>query len=405
MSSKWFLGLGGMVVASSLVACMVTGDESVAGSRGAASSAAEFNKNNLVSDTAMRDKRAMTAAEIQEFLENTPYNKKSVLADYTEGGKTAAQIISEVSTAHNINPLELLVRAQMETGLMNKTTAPDNVLEIAFGCGCPHAPICTTDPDRFTGFANQAECAAGTLDRAMTRATTAQGTVSGWKRGTAKTTEDRVSVTPSNAATAALYTYTPWAGEAGGGRRGVGGNALHFQIWNSFADAVGYGAQRPASATADAGTQADSGAKSEPEEPTTTDAGQPEPEPEPRADAGKGDPEPEPEPEPETTADAGAGKAGEGSDGTSGAEDSDIIGEGTAPPTTNAPPPRGSSSARSSDDGDYGSEEEATDAELATKKKSSDGCSTSGGTRGAGDASVIGLALAAAIVAGKRRRR
>ena len=92
------------------------------------------------------------------------------------------------------------------------------------------------------GFENQTECAAGTLSRAMVAATTSTGTVSGWAKTRTKTTQDNVTVTPKHAATAALYTYTPWVGEAGGGRAGVGGASLHHAVWVNLSSAANYGA-------------------------------------------------------------------------------------------------------------------------------------------------------------------
>ncbi len=43
---------------------------------------------------------------------------------------------------------------------------------------------------------------------------------------------------PKNAATATLYTYTPWVGESGGGKAGVGGTSLYFRVLERFADAL-----------------------------------------------------------------------------------------------------------------------------------------------------------------------
>lgn len=125
------------------------------------------------------------------------------------------------------------------------------------------------------GFDNQAECAAGTLSRSMDRAVTSTGTVSGWARNGAKATQDGVIVTPKNAATAALYTYTPWVGEAGGGREGVGGASLRFAVWDRFATAVGYGAwarptETPRTSETDAAATADAGPEDEHAAPPPT---------------------------------------------------------------------------------------------------------------------------------------
>jgi hypothetical protein len=54
----------------------------------------------------------------------------------------------------------------------------------------------------------------------------------GWGPGKPKNSLDPYSVTPANAATAALYTYTPWVYN--------GGNYLHWQVWNSITKYLGY---------------------------------------------------------------------------------------------------------------------------------------------------------------------
>src|SRR5690349_20551780 len=113
MGARWILGVAGMVVASTLAACSAAPTEAVGGGR-AGVTEKEFDKHELLTDTALRDTAAMSAADVQEFLEKTPWGHASVLATYEENGKTAAEIIHETAEKHGINPLELLVRAQME---------------------------------------------------------------------------------------------------------------------------------------------------------------------------------------------------------------------------------------------------------------------------------------------------
>ena len=220
---------GGVLLA--LAACAAPPlDDTGASTRSGVTEAA-FNRNDLLEDTALLDPNAFDEADVQKLFEKTPWNTRSVLASYEDGGKRASKILVDAARAHGINPLALVVRLQMEQSLVYKTTAPDATLQVAFGCGCPHSPVCS---DAYMGFANQAECAAGTLRRSMDAASTSTGTASGWKIGVGKTTEDDLVVTPKNAATTALYTYTPWVGEAGGGKAGVGGASLHKQVWGSL---------------------------------------------------------------------------------------------------------------------------------------------------------------------------
>jgi MYXO-CTERM domain-containing protein len=310
----------------------------------------------------------------------------------------------EAATKHGINPLELLVRVQMEQGLVSKKTASDESITLAFGCGCPHSPVCSP---KYEGFANQAECAAGTLSRSMDRALTTNGTASGWKKGEEKLTQDMMEIVPANAATAALYTYTPWVGEAGGGKKGIGGVSLHHAVWTRFADAVGYGAlpnndtpREQPNEVLEAGADPNNGGNdgNQGGEGQEADAG-----PAPGADAGAPSEEPGPD-----SADAGPTGSDGSNDGTpaedDGEDDEDILSEGNAPPATNAPPPRQTGSrSKASRTGDDDLPE-ATEEELsAGKKKASGGCSSSGGN--ASDASLAALVMAAAGLVAKRRRR
>ncbi|CAN5925146.1 hypothetical protein BH11MYX4_BH11MYX4_31250 [soil metagenome] len=324
-SLRLFGFVGGALVLGVLAACAAP---EPADSKGTSSAVSRrtFDRNDVLDDKSMRDPEAMTVGDVQKFLEKTPWGTKSGLASYKENGKSAAQIMVETATAHGINPIEMLVRVQMEQGLISKTTAPAASVAIAFGCGCPHSAVCS---DKYRGFANQADCAAGTLRRSMDRALTSTGTVSGWARSKSKETEDGLTIVPVNAVTAALYTYTPYVGEAGGGKAGVGGASLHAQVWDRFAEFVSYGAwAAPAPAPTD---EADAG--------SSPDSSTPDPDP---------TPDPEPDPTPDPTPDAGTDSgshadAGSGSGSTGapedGSEDGDILGEGNAPPSSNAPPP------------------------------------------------------------------
>ncbi len=252
------LGLAAVVMtlsaSAATVACMAPTDDGVDDGSSAVSTRERFDKDDLIADRDFLNRNGMTPDQVQRFLERTPYGTRSILATYRDPrtSRTAAEIIYEASARYGLNPLLLLVRLQMEQGLIRASSTNDRVyaetqrgafnpsessMDIAFGCGCPHSPVCNDD---YRGFANQAECAAGTLRRSFERATSREGTVEGWSVGRAKRTNDGITVTPRNAATAALYTYTPWVGQAGGGRQGIGGASLHWQTWFRFADAVGY---------------------------------------------------------------------------------------------------------------------------------------------------------------------
>jgi hypothetical protein len=223
----------------SLVA--VAGCSSASGSSTASASAVKgssFPRNDILDDASLVDVGAMSESDVQSFLEKTPYGGRSGLADYTVGSQTASALIHDAAVKSRINPLVMLVRLQMEEGLINATDVPESKVDVAFGCGCESASSCA---DKYLGLANQATCMARTLRRDMDLLAAGGATVSGWKPCVAKKTEDGLSVTPANSATAALYTYTPWVGEAGGGETGVGGASLHKAVWAKYAAFIGYG--------------------------------------------------------------------------------------------------------------------------------------------------------------------
>lgn len=235
----------GLVVHASACSARQPNDDSVS----AEANAARFDENNVLSDAELLDARRVTRAAVQRLFERTPWGKRSALADYEVGGKPASQILTEAAASAGINPLELVVRAQMEQRLLSRTREEleaadgDDALDFAFGCGCPHAPVCATSPEKYTGFDKQAACAAKLLAQDMKILAAGSALRSGWRAKTRRTTEDGVAVTPANDATAALYSYTPYVGVKGGGKEAnVGGMHLHWELWQTLAGAVGYGA-------------------------------------------------------------------------------------------------------------------------------------------------------------------
>src|SRR4051812_31343431 len=60
-----------------------------------------FDKNTVLEDKYLKDTTAMSAADIQAFLDKTPWGTKSVLATYTEGGQTAAQIMHAAAVKYD----------------------------------------------------------------------------------------------------------------------------------------------------------------------------------------------------------------------------------------------------------------------------------------------------------------
>jgi hypothetical protein len=178
-----------------------------------------FDKNNIISDPQLRNYKAMTQKEIQDFLAS----KKSVLATYKVKDKTAAQHIYEACKKHKINPQVILVTLQKEQLLITSSKASQKRLKWAMGWG------------KRSTFAEQIEKGTRQFRLYYERLSRYQDAgKKAWSVGEPHKVFDG-TVTPASMATAGLYIYTPWIGQGGGGRRGVGGNYLFWDMWyNTF---------------------------------------------------------------------------------------------------------------------------------------------------------------------------
>ncbi|MCE9673268.1 hypothetical protein LY474_36220 [Myxococcus stipitatus] len=192
----------------------------------------KYDMHRLLEDSHLLGHQWVTAAQVQAFL----VQQGSYLATYKDpafSNKTAATLIVERSTAYGISPVYMLARIQVESSLVQSGTSTN--LAKATGCGCPDSSGCDA---QYTGFGKQVECSAKKLRGYFTDLDAGRATVSGWKVGTAKATLDPCTVTPTNKATAALYTYTPWVGAYATqcGRTTVGGSSLVSVVYHRYAD-------------------------------------------------------------------------------------------------------------------------------------------------------------------------
>lgn len=88
------------------------------------------NYSTLITDEEFTDSKAMSAQQLQAFFEDTG----SFLADYKEGGRTAAQIIDQAAKAHEINPRVILATLQKENGMVSRSVEPKKwVMRSAMG--------------------------------------------------------------------------------------------------------------------------------------------------------------------------------------------------------------------------------------------------------------------------------
>ncbi|MFO0675635.1 MAG: hypothetical protein U0169_03815 [Polyangiaceae bacterium] len=192
-----------------------------------------FDPGGLIDVAEFTDVDALDLEQLQGFFFRTPYGRGSFLETYQSNGVRAANAIQRAATKFRINPIVLLVRAQMEQGLVGEEfyPFPPKRVEYVFGCGCPGVGDC--DP-AYAGFDLQAECLAGALRRSLDEIAASGVTAGGWGPDRETSTLDGEKVTPKNAATAALYQYTPKVGLK------ESSNWLFWRIWLLYTEALSY---------------------------------------------------------------------------------------------------------------------------------------------------------------------
>ena len=171
-----------------------------------------FDQNMVFTDALLTDSLAMSVDDVQAFFENNAYGTRSWLASYQADGMSAAEMVVEAAVAHEINPIVLIARMQVETSLVSKTTTPsERMINRALGCGCPDGGTCNP---AYSGLRSQLDCGANTLRRWYEASIDGSGE---WLRGKTGRTLDKRAVTPGSHATATFYAYTPWVLVGSGG--------------------------------------------------------------------------------------------------------------------------------------------------------------------------------------------
>ena len=135
-----------------------------------------FNPGKIIDDTVFTNANSMNAGQIQTFLnskvptcetwhtagygQNPPF---ICLKDYSENGRSAAQIIYDTAQQYQINPQVLIVLLQKEQGLVTDTWPLDSQYRTATGYGCPDTAPCDS---QYYGLTNQLKW-SGTMFRAI----------------------------------------------------------------------------------------------------------------------------------------------------------------------------------------------------------------------------------------------
>lgn len=182
--------------------------------------APELYPNYVIDDARFVDINSMSAGDIQRFFEQ----RGSELKDFSENGRSAAQIIYDAAHGHGeasgdwngisvhdtVSPKVIIVTLQKEQGLItnnyayqDKQRAYDCAMGYESGQGCRWM---FENRQQWKGFTNQVEYAAWQLRYNYEGST--RNTFSDYQVGQYMTFSDQV-VHLDNRATAALYRYTP----------------------------------------------------------------------------------------------------------------------------------------------------------------------------------------------------
>jgi hypothetical protein len=192
-----------------------------------------FDPGFIISDAVMFDYKAMSIAQIDEFLDSkvatcAASSPQPCLKDYTANtrdvkavanrcpgnivgakNQTAGQIIYAVAQACEVNPKALIVTLQKEQGLVTATSTSASRYDRAMGYGCPDTAPCDSE---YFGFFNQMYQAA----YAFNKYTKSPSQYPAYQPGTRKIQYHPTAscgsqtVVIRNKATTALYTYTPY---------------------------------------------------------------------------------------------------------------------------------------------------------------------------------------------------
>jgi hypothetical protein len=184
-----------------------------------------FDPNNLMDTAQLSDTASFDATLIQAFFHQTPYDRPTFLETYQSNGVRASEAVARASRTYRIAPLIFLVAAQGTGGLIGEKTYPfpPERVEYVFRCGCLEGNDCLPE---LAGFDRQVDCLGRQLRVALDQIERQGATVGGWGPNRTSLSLDNVSVTPQNAATAAIYDRSP--------RVGVGAPGGTWFLWNLF---------------------------------------------------------------------------------------------------------------------------------------------------------------------------
>ena len=168
-----------------------------------------FDPNSILSDDELTESQSMDMNQIQSFLSRGSLATLKT-PDWEGITRPASQIIWNAAQQHNINPRFLLVLLQKEQSVVEDSSPSQKQLDWATGYGvCDDCSLSDAGLSRWQGFGKQVNSAAMQFTEGYMEDIASVGTTSGIYGTNVPVTIDNVTVTPKNAATAAMYAYTP----------------------------------------------------------------------------------------------------------------------------------------------------------------------------------------------------
>lgn len=194
----------------------------------------EFDHDLIVDPAEFTDSETLDVAAVQRFLAKTSYQRPSFLSTYQSNGVRAADAIVRAARQYRINPLVFLTYAQITQGLVGERNYPfpPERVEYVFQCGCLQAKNCLPV---LAGFDRQVDCLGRALRAALDEIKANETTTNGWGPEVTRLTLDGVKVTPSNDATAVLYSRTPRVAEGA-----ADGTWIYWNVWKHYVVALDY---------------------------------------------------------------------------------------------------------------------------------------------------------------------
>ncbi len=189
-----------------------------------------FDPDYILSDEDLTNAFALDRNQIQAFLDRG-YLGDYQTTDYAGVTRYAADIILRAAQTHGISPKFLLVLLQKEQSLIEDDEPTQKQLDWAAGYAvCDDCSMDDPAIQRWKGFGKQVNSAALQFSEGYMADIEAAGTTQGTYGPGVAVTVDDTTVIPENAATAAMYAYTPH----------LHGNMNFAAIWDRW-----FGAEYP----------------------------------------------------------------------------------------------------------------------------------------------------------------